>query len=186
MSFLSWARRNNQGGTVEFSAPDCCQGRLLFKEVRWFLKKRICAGAAVLCLAAILLLSGCSKAQPLPDGMDEESTGAAAREIVALLLDGDYQAVVDAFRPDLREEYSVTAGLIEEMMDSVSDAGAYVETTKTLVLGGSSKSFDEPYAAAAVYCEHESKDVIYEISLDTDMNVIGLQLKEKKQFKFGF
>ena len=150
------------------------------------MKKRICAGAAVLCLAAVLLLSGCSKAKPLPDGMDEETVGEAAREIVALLLDGDYQAVADAFRPDLREEYSVTADLIEEMMASVSEAGAYVETTKTLVLGGSSKSFGEPYAAAAVYCEHESKDVIYEVSLDTDMNVIGLQVKEKSQFKFSF
>ena len=162
------------------------RGGYFLKEVKWFLKKRICAGAAVLCLAAILMLSGCSKAKPLPEGMDEESTGEAAREIVAMLLDEDFQGVADAFRPDVREEYSVTADVIEEMMDSVSEAGAYVKTTKTLALGGNSKSFDEPYAAAAVYCEHESKDVIYEVSLDTDLEVIGLQLKEKKRFKFGF
>ena len=134
---------------------------------------------AVLCLAAILLLSGCSKAQPLPDGMDEESTGAAAREIVALLLDGDYQAVVDAFRSDLREEYSVNADTVRDVMDAASGAGAYVKTTKTLVLGGANKSFGEPYAAVAVYCEHESKDVIYEVSLDTNLHVIGLQVKQK-------
>ena len=155
------------------------RGGFLLEEVRWFLKKRICAGLAVLGLAAVLLLSGCSGARRLPEGMDEETVGEAAREIVALLLAGDYQAVADAFRPDLREEYSVTADSIREMMDTVSEAGGYVKTNETLVVGGKSKNFDEPYAATAVYCEHESKDVIYEISFDTDLNVIGLRAKKR-------
>lgn len=149
------------------------------REVRWFLKKRIRAGAAALLLAAVLPLSGCGKARPLPDGMDEETVGEAAREIVAMLLDEDYRGVADAFRLDVREEYSVTEEAVEEMMGSAAGAGAYVRTTRTLVLGGSSESFDEPYAAAAVYCEHESRDVIYEISFDTGLNVIGLQVKQK-------
>ncbi|MCF2661844.1 DUF3887 domain-containing protein [Pseudoflavonifractor phocaeensis] len=132
-----------------------------------------------LVLLALLVLAGCRGARPLPGGMDEEQVGEAAREVVAMLVEGDYQGVADAFRPDLREEYSVTADTVRDVMDAASEAGAYVKTTKTLVLGGTNKSFGEPYAAAAVYCEHESKDVIYEVSLDTNLHVIGLQVKQK-------
>lgn len=132
-----------------------------------------------LVLLALLVLAGCRGARPLPEGMDEEQVGEAAREVVAMLVEGDYQGVADAFRSDLREEYSVTADTVRDVMDAASEAGAYVKTTKTLVLGGTNKSFGEPYAAAAVYCEHESKDVIYEVSLDTNLHVIGLQVKQK-------
>ena len=105
--------------------------------------------------------------------------GAAARSVVDMLLAQDYQGVADAFRPDLRETYSVTADSIQAMMDTVSGAGAYVKTNQTLVVGGSSKNFDEPYAATAVSCEHEKKTVIYEVSFDLNMEIIGLQVKQK-------
>lgn len=142
--------------------------------------KKIIRLTLVLALALpMLLLGGCKGARPLPDGMDEEATGQAARDIVSLLVQGDYQAVADAFRADLREEYSVTAGTVEGLMDSVSAAGPFVQFTETLVLGGKSDSFDEPYAAVAVYCEHESKDVVYELSLDQDLALIGLAAKLK-------
>ena len=143
------------------------------------MKKKLSAVLALaLCLS--MSLSGCSQAKPLPEGMDQETVGNAAKEVVSQLIAGEYQTVADAFRDDMQEEYSVTAQTIADVMATVEDAGAYVRTEEVLVLGGQSKTFEEPYAAVAVYCEHENKDIVYEMSFDLDLELIGLAAKQKK------
>ena len=143
------------------------------------MKKKLSAVLALaLCLS--MSLSGCAKAKPLPEGMDQETVGNAAKEVVSQLLAGEYQTVADAFRDDMQEEYSVTAQTIADVMATVADAGAYVRTEEVLVLGGKSDAFDEPYAAVAVYCEYEDKDIVYEMSFDLDLELIGLAAKQKK------
>ena len=142
------------------------------------MKKKLSAVLALaLCLS--MTLSGCSKAKPLPDGMDQETVADAAREIISQLIAGEYQAVADAFRDDMQEAYSVTDKTIEDMMATVEEAGAYVKTEEILVLGGKSDSFDEPYAAVAAYCEHTEKDIVYEMSFDLELELIGLAAKQK-------
>ena len=141
------------------------------------MKKKL---TALLSLALTLsMLSGCSGARKLPDGMEEEPTSQAAQAIVAQLIAGEYDAVAAAFRDDLEQELSITGQTVADLMATVEGAGAYVATDEILVLGGESKSFDEPYAAVAVYCEHEEKDVIYELSLDMNLELIGLRAKER-------
>ena len=127
----------------------------------------------------LVLLSGCSSARPLPEGMDEETAGQAGRDMVALLTAQDYQSVADAFRPDVKEQYQVTADTIRAAMDTVAGAGAYVKTDRTLAVGGRSESFSGDYASVIVYCEHEEEDVIYEMSFDPDLALLGLSVKEK-------
>ena len=143
------------------------------------MKKKLSALLTAIFLLCSLLLSGCSKATPLPEGMEEEAVGKAAREVVALLVAGEYQSVADLFRPDMQQTYSVTAQTIEDLMAIVSNAGAFVKAEETLVLGGENKNFSEPYAAVAVYCEHEEKNIVYEMSFDLDMALIGLAAKKK-------
>lgn len=126
----------------------------------------------------LLLLAGCG-AHPLPEGMEEETVGNAAQAVVDQLNAGDYQGVADAFRADLREELEITADTVKAAMDTAAEAGAYVRTTDILAVGGDRKKFDEPYGVAIVYSEHEAKDVIYELSFDTDMELIGLGVKQK-------
>lgn len=141
------------------------------------MKKKL---TALLSLAlSLAMLSGCSAARKLPDGMEEEPTSQAAQAIVAQLIAGEYDAVAAAFRDDLEQELSITGQTVADLMATVEGAGAYVTTNEILVLGGESKSFDEPYAAVAVYCEHEEKDVIYELSLDMNLELIGLRAKER-------
>ena len=64
-------------------------------------------------------------------------------------------------------------------MEVIAEAGPYVSTDQTLAVGGTSDSFDEPFAMVSVYCEHESKDVIYTLSFDTDLVLINLAVKQK-------
>ncbi len=132
----------------------------------------------LLSLALLFSLSGCS-ARPLPDGMDEETAGQAGRDMVALLTARDYQGVAEAFREDMAQQYSVTPEAIGAIMETVSPAGSYVKTERTLAVRGGSKDFTEPYASVIVYCEHTQGNVIYEFSFDTQLDLIGLQVKRK-------
>jgi len=143
------------------------------------MKKKLGVILSLVLLLPTLLLSGCSKAVPLPDSMDQEAVSQAAQQIVAELIAGEYQTVADRFRADTKEKYSITAETVKAMMDTVAEAGAYVSTERILVLGGESKSVDEDYASVGVSCKHEKKTVYYELSLDVNLELIGLAAKQK-------
>ena len=57
-------------------------------------------------LAALALLAGCAggeeAAEPLPEGLEETALLEAGREVAGLLSQGDYQAVYDLLRADVR------------------------------------------------------------------------------------
>ena len=144
------------------------------------MKKKLSLFLAAALLLPILLLTGCQGGKSLPEGMDEDSVLEAAETLRAELDAGDYQSVADAFRPDMKEAYSVDADLVKKVMETADHTGAYVRTADSTVAKGSSKSFDEPYAVAVLYCEHEEKDVIYEFSFDTQLALIGLNVLPKK------
>ncbi len=141
------------------------------------MKKKLCAVLAA--ALALSMLSGCRGARKLPEGMEEEAVSQAAQAIVTQLLAGEYDAVAAAFRDDMEQEHSITGQTVADLMATVEEAGAYIGTDEVLVLGGKSKTFKEPYAAVAVYCEHENKAVIYELSLDMDLELIGLRAKQR-------
>ena len=66
-------------------------------------------------------------------------------------------------------------------MDKVSEAGPYVETIKRMAVGGKNKDYGEDYAVAVIYCEHEEKNIAYQLSFDTDLNLIGIYAEVKKK-----
>ena len=144
------------------------------------LKSMLLAGA----LTLTLLLSGCG-ARPLPQGVDEATAGSTAEEIVALLMAGDYQAVVDAFDPTIKEDISLTADDLNPVMEPVLNSGDYISTYKVMVVGSKSKDYDGEYVTVGIYCEHEKIDVIYELYFDTDLELIGLQTKQQRRSFFG-
>ena len=142
------------------------------------MKKKL---TAILSLALLLpmLLSGCSSANPLPDSMDQDQVSEVAQQIVTELVAGEYQTVADRFRQDTKEAYSVTAETIEAMMGTLTKVGDYVATERVLVLGGNKKIQNEDYATALVYCKHDKKAVVYEMSLDVNLELLGLAAKQK-------
>ena len=149
------------------------------------MKKLTRSLAAALALAATLIsLSGCS-ARPLPEGMDEASCGQAGQAIVSMLLDGDYQGVVDAFDPEMRESIGLTTEQVEAVMVPVLDAGPYLNTYQVMAVGGQSSSYDGELIVVGIYCEHEDKDVVYEMSFDTDLELLGLTAEQKRGSLFG-
>ena len=143
------------------------------------MKKKLSALLAAALLLPILMLSGCSGAIPLPDSIDQEAASQVAQEIITELVAGEYQTVADRFRDDMKQSYSVTAQTVSDMMDSIANAGPYVATERVLVLGGDTKVLNEDFASVAVYCKHEKKAVVYEMSLDVNLELLGIAAKQK-------
>lgn len=140
--------------------------------MRQWRKRAGALALAVTVALSLFLLAGC-KGKPLPEGMDQDAAQAKAEEVLALLADGDYAGVADQFRQDVREQYDITADTIDQAMENVADAGAYVKLTDSTVVGGENESFDGEYAVAVLYCKHEKKKVVYQFSIDPSYQLIG-------------
>ncbi len=128
-------------------------------------------------ILSIGLLSGCSnQGNPLPEGMDEETVLAEGRKVVALLVDGDYQSVVDQLRPDVAA--TVTAEQVEGAMAEAKKAGEYVMESDCITTGQTIKETGEKYGEAVIMAKHEKKIVRYRIAFDPEMNLIGLEIRK--------
>ena len=79
---------------------------------------RLALGLAALLMLS--LLSGC-RGTPLPDEMDEEELLSAGQEVVELLVAGEYQAVYDLFREDIRSTLTVEQiqALFQEVLEEL-------------------------------------------------------------------
>ena len=80
---------------------------------------------------------------------------------------------------------TLTADQVELVMVPVLDAGAYVSTYKIMSVGGQSSGYEGTYVTVGIYCEHEKKDIVYEMSFDTDLELIGLTADQQRKSLFG-
>ena len=136
------------------------------------MRKRVLSLAV---LALVLLLCGC-QGKPLPEGMEEETLLSQGREVVALLVRGDYGAVLDLMRED------VAAGVKEEdiqtlVLNQTGSAGAYKEISDAMATGQSSDG--ESYGVAVFYCKYEKKKVLFRLAFDSDYALIGMEIKKQ-------
>ncbi|MBQ3135314.1 MAG: DUF3887 domain-containing protein [Oscillospiraceae bacterium] len=136
----------------------------------------------VVCAAALLLgaLSGCSLTgtKPMPKGMDKEAVLAAGEEIVNLLLDGEYEAVVEHLREDIRfaEGKEIKPEHIKELVETHADpeeVGTFVKIDDTATMG---ETEPEPLGIALFKCEYTEKEVAFGIAYDLEMNLTGISI----------
>lgn len=140
------------------------------------MKKQIKAIVTVtLILALSLSLIGCA-GKPLPEGFDAEEVGTAAEEIVGLATAGDFDSIIAMLREDIRGSVTVDQ-LKEGWAPAYEKAGAFVSITKTALTGATDKTTGEEYAVAQVLVKHEGASLVYTLSFDKDMALIGLYLK---------
>jgi len=126
---------------------------------------------AITCLS----VAGCA-ATPLPDDFDADEVTARAEEIVGYASDGDYATIIDNLRDDLKD--AVTADQLAESWDSTYERVGAFESVKKVVLSGTTdSSTGEEYAVAQVLCVHEDGNVLYTLSFDADLCLVGLYLK---------
>jgi len=140
------------------------------------MKKQINLIVAVTLILALSLSFAACAGTPMPEGFDKDEIGTAAEEIVGLATAGDFEAIIASLREDLKA--SITVDQLKEGWAPVyQKAGAFVSITKTELSGISDKNTGEEYAMAQVLVKHESASLVYTLSFDKDLMLVGLYLK---------
>ena len=130
---------------------------------------------ALLCLLLLLTLAAC-KGNPLPGGMDETALLDRGQEILLLLTGGEYEAVYDALRDDVAADTS--AGEIQALaLRQLHGAGVYKQIESRMTTGQSSGG--EEYGIAVMYCQFSEDDVLVRLAFDTNLDLIGLEIKKQ-------
>mgnify|MGYP000383949309 CR=1 FL=1 len=112
----------------------------------------------------------------LPDGMDEDKVSSAGLAVMSQLTKGEYEEVYDALREDVREQTS--ADDIKKMMDAATEGrGSFKKVKDSMVTGVTDA--DEPHAIAVIGAKYDKKSVVFRIAFDTEMNLIGLDVRGK-------
>lgn len=125
-------------------------------------------------IVLMALLSGC-KGKPLPEGMDEDALFTAGKDVVLLLVGGEFETVHGMLREDLSEQISVD-DIRAEVSTQLSDAGVYKQIEDHMatgeVVGG------VRYGISVLYCEFSEEDVLIRVSFDKDWNLVGFSLDQ--------
>lgn len=128
-----------------------------------------------LALSVLLLLSACRGA-PLPSGMDESALLEAGKDVMLLMVGGDYEVVYGMLRAD------VAAGTTPEaigdlVLRQTENAGIYKQIDSSMATGQSSNG--EEFGVAVLYCDFSKKDVLFRLAFDTNMDLIGIDIKQQ-------
>ena len=131
---------------------------------------------SILLAASILLMfAGCG-ANKLSDQFNEQDVTAAAEQVVTLLNEGNYQGVTDITRSDLQDELS--ADVLENALSGILEsAGSFQSFSKTTVVGSEDNTTGEDYGLAIVVAEYENGKLTYTITVDQNLQIVGLYVK---------
>ena len=122
----------------------------------------------------LLMLTACG-GNELPEGMDDDALFAAGRDVMLLLVNGEYEAVHELLREDQRSLF--TADDIREVVEKELDgAGVYKQIEKHMVTG--QKIDGQLYGIAVLYCDFSEEDVLIRVSFDAQLQLVGFSLKK--------
>jgi len=152
------------------------------------MRKKVCL-LLLLAMLLALALSGC-RGNELPDGMDEDKVSSAGLAVMSQLTKGEYEEVYDALREDVREQTS--ADDIKKMMDAATEGrGSFKKVKDSMVTGVTDAdephgergtggtAAAEPHAIAVIGAKYDKKSMVFRIAFDTEMNLIGLDVRGK-------
>lgn len=127
-------------------------------------------------IAGIILIGmfGACNSTKLAASFDKETVEASAKQVIEYLNSGDYDSVNAMLREDCKK--ILTNDILSDAVDQVyGKAGSFAEYTKINIIGQKDKNVD--YAVAIVKAKYEKKNVIFTISFDQNLEVVGIYMK---------
>ena len=137
---------------------------------------RIKRNISIMLLLAItaLALAGCSSTK-LSDSFDEAAVKEAAQKAIEYMLAGEYEACAAMMSEEMLA--ALPAETLAASVEAVTaQTGAFQEYKSTAVIGQKG-SDGKDYAVAVVVAAFEKGNVTYQVSFDTEMEMIGIWMK---------
>ncbi len=143
------------------------------------MKKRFSA-LLLLFMALTAIFCGCSnqsaKTEKLSPDFDEAKVKAAAEDAVRLINSGGYQKLSDTMvRQDLRTKLS--AEVIRDAVEKTMGRAGEFASFEAVTVSGTQDNAKNSYAVASVRAKYKNQTVIYTVSFDREMNIVGLYMR---------
>lgn len=126
-------------------------------------------------LAFSITLAACTSAK-LAENYDENIVTERAKAIVEMINSQNYEKVNAEIRDDLQDQLTP-----EKLKDAIGaklvEAGAFLEYQSIATLGQNSKTSGEDYAVVVLIGKYENSTVMFTISMDSNLDIVGLYVK---------
>lgn len=129
--------------------------------------------AAILLL---LLLTGCARGNPLPEGMSADEVIRSGTQIMLQVVRGEYDAVHGLLREDQRQA-STAQDFRDLALRELEGAGVYRQVSDAMASGQSAGG--EELGVALLYCDFAEKDVLFRVAFDREMNFVGISIHQR-------
>lgn len=122
-----------------------------------------------------IILSACTSTK-LAEIYDENSVIERGQEIVEIINTQDFDLVNAELRDDLEDQLT-SDQLKEAMGQKLNEAGSFVEYQSISTLGQKSKTTGEDYATVVLVGKYENGTLVFTITMDSNLDLVGLYLK---------
>lgn len=137
------------------------------------MKKKIFVLSSLI-LSFCLILGACS-GSALPEGFVKDEVIAKAENVITLLSEKNYEAVVETFSAEMAK--TLDAKGIENALESHLESLGEFKAFKSEAVTGKNDKSSGSFVIAVIVCSYESGTATYTISIDKDGNVCGLYMK---------
>ena len=122
-----------------------------------------------------ITLSACASTK-LADTYDENIVTERAKEVVGMMNAQSFDKVNAEIRDDLQDQ--LTSSKLQEAIGAkLAEAGAFIEYPSISTLGQKSKTSGEDYATVVLVGKYENSTVVYTITMDTNLDIVGLYVR---------
>jgi len=122
-----------------------------------------------------ITLSACASTK-LADTYDEKIVTERAKEVVEMMNAQSFDKVNAEIRDDLQDQ--LTSSKLQEAIGAkLAEAGAFIEYQSIATLGQKSKTSGEDYAAVVLVGKYENSTIVFTITMDTNLDIVGLYIK---------
>ena len=128
--------------------------------------------ALVMCLMTFAACSG----EPLPDGMEEEALFSAGKDVLLLMVGGEYERVHELLRDDQRDLVDVE-DIRKAVSSQLDGAGVYKQIEDHMATGQNING--ERYGISVLYCEFSEEDVLVRLCFDGEYRLVGFSLDQR-------
>lgn len=122
-----------------------------------------------------ITLAACNSVK-LADIYDENIVTERAKEVVEMLNSQDYDKVNAEIRADLQDQLT-SSKLMDVIGPKLDEAGAFIEYPSITTLGQKSKTSGEDYATVVLVGKYEKSTVVFTITMDSNLDIVGLYVK---------